>query len=89
MFEPDPPKVGEGVFEGFGVAGQGDLFGGFVFGDQAAVVVAVLHIDPVPVGFEQVTRSAFGVEVLTRRCPTAGGVGVVVFGDVVEIARER
>ncbi len=89
LFVADASQVGEEVLEGFGVTGNYHAVRGAVFGDQVAVVVAVLDIDPVAEGFVQMPEPAFGVEVFTGGVPPAlGGVGVVVLGDVVEVAVE-
>ena len=78
----------EQVFEGFGVAVDGDAFRCGVCGVQASVGVAVLLVDPVAVSFEEMARAAFRVEVVTRGRTAIRGMGVVVFGDVVEVAVE-
>lgn len=78
----------EQVFEGFGVAVDRDAFRCGVCGVQASVGVAVLLVDPVAVSFEEMARAAFRVEVVTRGRTAIRGMGVVVFGDVVEVAVE-
>lgn len=64
-----------------------DSFGGDDFGDETAGVVAVLVVEPAVVGgFEVVVQAAFGGECIGGRLATGGGVGVVVFFDVVDVA---
>ena len=89
LFEADAAEVREEVFQGFGVAADAVALGGDVLGDEAAVVVAVLHIDPVAEGLVQMPEPTLGVQVLTGGETAAGGALAVVLGDVVEVAAER
>ncbi len=89
--EDDDVESGVDVVAGERRSGDGAAVGEGDGADQAGRVggVGVLVVDYVPERLEQVVEPALGAEPGRAGTPALLGVGVVVFGDVVEVGVPR